>query len=586
MYLKKTMTLLLVLLLLCVQLTACRNTTSPSVQNPTGPAISETQGHDATEQAPAEEGTDATAPAGETETTAPTEAPAAPPAVTEPTEPANGGEETAPTEKTEEAPVGHTHSYTSAVTAPTCEAGGQTTHTCACGDTYVTDQTAATGHKWGEWITIEESTVTKNGTAERKCSACGLAETKKLDKLPVFHTHSYTDRVVAPTCTAGGYTVHTCSCGDTYTDTETAKTAHNYKAVVTKPTCTTEGYTTYTCVCGDTYMGDKTAKTAHTYKDTVTPPTCTADGYTMHTCTKCGGTVVDTKVAATGHSYAHTLVEPTCEQGGYTQHTCSTCGSSYQDAQKPATGHRNTLISDTATCTTDGTRTEKCSTCGKTQTSASKAKGHGETRTETTGASCTGTGKEKTICTVCNMVLSEKTVQGTGAHSWEYKPCSEVVKDEMSRGLMSQPKYASFTDHCVAVCSVCKTSNWDDIVQRYSDYETAAIMLGYVNDLRESVLGTSEYNLVLDEGLINYAKMRAKEISTDFSHAGKYSENITSAGSNIYAQFMAWKNSPGHYQNMIDADENAVGYCGHVRFGYAMYRVGTAIYGVQIFADN
>ena len=589
---KKFLAFVMVCVLL-VSLAACRNTEENPTNGTTAPIGSETQNNsnetqDTTVDTPSDN-TDSSEATGENESVAPSDATTTPEETTEATEPTSNteatNEATAPSEQPTAPPVGHTHSYTSTITAPTCEKGGQTTHKCDCGDSYVTDKTNATGHAWGEWVTTEESTVTKNGTAERKCSACGKTETKQLDKLPIFHTHSYTDKVVAPTCTSEGYTIHTCSCGDTYTDTKTAKTAHNYKSTVTKPTCTTEGYTTYTCSCGDTYIADKTAKTAHTYKDTVTPPTCTAEGYTTHKCTKCGGTVVDTKVAATGHSYSDTVVEPTCENGGYTQHTCSTCGSSYTDNQKAATGHNNTLVSDTATCTADGTKTEKCSTCGKTQTSTSKAKGHGETRTETTGASCTGTGVEKTICTVCNAVISEKTIQGSGAHNWEYKPCSEVVKDEMNRGLMSQPKYASFTDHCVAVCSECKTSNWDDIVQRYSDYETAAIMLGYVNSLRESVLGTSEYNLVLDNGLINYAKTRAKEISTNFAHTGKYSENITSAGSNIYGQFMAWKNSTGHYNNMINAEENSVGYCGHVRFGYAMYRVGTALYGVQIFAQ-
>ena len=282
------------------------------------------------------------------------------------------------------------------------------------------------------------------------------------------------------------------------------------------------------------------------------------------------------------HSYVEMVVPPTCEEDSYIVYTCSTCGDSYQDKLTPAMGHHYTLVSDTATCTADGTRTEICENCKQTVTAPSAAKGHGQMRTEITGEPCIGTGIEKMIFTVCNMVLSEKTVQGTGAHSWEYKPCSEVVKDEMSRGLMSQPKYASFTDHCVAVCSVCKTSNWDDIVQRYSDYETAAIMLGYVNDLRESVLGTSEYNLVLDNGLINKAKNAAKAISTDYAHTSS-NENISMSGSNIYEQFIGWKNSPGHYASMVNADENSVGYCGYTRFGYAMYRVGTRLYGVQEF---
>ena len=43
----------------------------------------------------------------------------------------------------------------------------------------------------------------------------------------VAHNHNYEAVVTAPTCTADGYTTHTCSiCQDTYTDGETPKTGH------------------------------------------------------------------------------------------------------------------------------------------------------------------------------------------------------------------------------------------------------------------------------------------------------------------------------------------------------------------------
>ena len=42
----------------------------------------------------------------------------------------------------------HTHRYEAVVTAPTCTAGGYTTYTCACGDSYIADETEALGHDW------------------------------------------------------------------------------------------------------------------------------------------------------------------------------------------------------------------------------------------------------------------------------------------------------------------------------------------------------------------------------------------------------------------------------------------------------
>lgn len=69
------------------------------------------------------------------------------------------------------------------------------------------------------------------------------------------HTHSYTSTKVAATCTKGGYTLHKCSCGKSYTDSETAALGHSWGdwTVVTQPTTQQEGKQTRTCSrCGDT----------------------------------------------------------------------------------------------------------------------------------------------------------------------------------------------------------------------------------------------------------------------------------------------------------------------------------------------
>jgi hypothetical protein len=76
---------------------------------------------------------------------------------------------------------------------------------------------------------------------------------------PAKHTHQYTAKVVKPTCTKGGYTVHTCSCGDSYTDNKTASGEHSYDKETVKPTMWQEGYTIYTCtVCKDSHKDDYT----------------------------------------------------------------------------------------------------------------------------------------------------------------------------------------------------------------------------------------------------------------------------------------------------------------------------------------
>lgn len=69
------------------------------------------------------------------------------------------------------------------------------------------------------------------------------------------HTHSYTSTKVAATCTKGGYTLHKCSCGSSYTTDETAALGHSWGSwtVVTQPTTQQEGKQTRTCSrCGAT----------------------------------------------------------------------------------------------------------------------------------------------------------------------------------------------------------------------------------------------------------------------------------------------------------------------------------------------
>ena len=69
-------------------------------------------------------------------------------------------------------------------------------------------------------------------------------------------SHSYTSKVTAPTCTAGGYTTYTCSkCGDSYTDNNTAAAGHKFS----NGTCSVCGaadpdYTNPDVPAGDYYL--------------------------------------------------------------------------------------------------------------------------------------------------------------------------------------------------------------------------------------------------------------------------------------------------------------------------------------------
>ena len=81
---------------------------------------------------------------------------------------------------------------------------------------------------------------------------------------------------------------------------------HRYTSTVTNPTCTAQGYTTHTCSCGDWYRDNFTNALGHSYGawEQNKAPTCTAQGNEKRTCTRCNATQTR-NVAALGHNYSN-----------------------------------------------------------------------------------------------------------------------------------------------------------------------------------------------------------------------------------------------------------------------------------------
>ncbi|MGN0823756.1 MAG: leucine-rich repeat domain-containing protein [Candidatus Coproplasma sp.] len=217
------------------------------------------------------------------------------------------------------------------------------------------------------------------------------------------HEHEYDSQVVAPTCTEGGYTVHTCACGDSYTDEQTQPTGHAWGEwqTVTVADCTTGGSQKRVCAHDSTHVETQntnpighnysapvwtwngyesatakfTCTNDNTHVETVTatitseittPATCTTDGVKTYTATVTvnGDTYTDSKtetLVATGHSYSDEWTKDaqyhwhaaTCghsdEISGKAEHTwddgyCSVCGK--KDPSIPSEGLAYTLSDD------------------------------------------------------------------------------------------------------------------------------------------------------------------------------------------------------------------------------------------------
>ena len=74
----------------------------------------------------------------------------------------------------------HEHSYTAVVTPPTCTEKGYTTHTCACGDSYVDTYTDALGHDWDSGTVTKQPTATETGVRTYTCTRCNATKTETI----------------------------------------------------------------------------------------------------------------------------------------------------------------------------------------------------------------------------------------------------------------------------------------------------------------------------------------------------------------------------------------------------------------------
>lgn len=143
------------------------------------------------------------------------------------------------------------------------------------------------------------------------------------------HEHAFVESVVAPTCTQKGYTLHSCNCGETYTDNFIESTGHSpVEVAYSAPTCSAEGTTGgKRCeVCGAAIEGcEVIEKLPHTVVYTQgKSATCTEDGYSSGaSCSVCNEVILERQpIKAKGHRV---------RRGEKTQNRaeCAVCNSYY-----------------------------------------------------------------------------------------------------------------------------------------------------------------------------------------------------------------------------------------------------------------
>lgn len=99
------------------------------------------------------------------------------------------------------------------------------------------------------------SKVSSNDSSSKPSSGGSSSSSSSSSSSTPSHSHSYSSKTIKATCTSGGYTVHTCSCGASYTDSYTDATGHRWSDWKTakKATTSSEGRKQRTCnSCGKT----------------------------------------------------------------------------------------------------------------------------------------------------------------------------------------------------------------------------------------------------------------------------------------------------------------------------------------------
>ena len=211
----------------------------------------------------------------------------------------------------------HEHRYDVTVVEPTCTEGGYSIYTCACGDSYMDDETAALGHSF------ENSPVIPHEDGKHHCWDCIRCDERKTANC------TFTGTVTKePTEEAEGVKTFTCGvCGNSYTESiPKLNHEHSYTTKVVAPTCTEGGYTEYTCACGHSYKANETAALGHDFEKSAVNPG--KDGkHHYWTCGRCEAAKTEDCVFT-----GVVTKEPTTEEDGLKTFTCGVCGNSYTES--------------------------------------------------------------------------------------------------------------------------------------------------------------------------------------------------------------------------------------------------------------
>ena len=332
------------------------------------------------------------------------------------------------------------------------------------------------------------------------CTVCKDTKTEETG-LSEALGHTFTTEVVAPTCSAQGYTREYCTvCGyeKEHTNiTEKDPNAHTYDTdhavIIREPTCAVPGVAKVTCTgCG--YTTYQTVTAEHNWdKGTETKPaTCTEEGVLTFKCQVCQATKTE-PIQPTGHTFGE---EQVSEDNLIVYKECETCG--YREIiANLGCEHKNTETKNAvvATCTENGyTGDLVCQDCGETIEPGETvfAAGHTEKVIPGKEATCTETGlTEGSHCSVCGAVIeAQETIPAKG-HTPVEVP--EVPATEESAGTTAGTKCSvcgEILSGCEIIPPLSHEHVWDDGVETKAPTCTEAGEMTYTCSCGETRVET------------------------------------------------------------------------------------------------
>ena len=366
------------------------------------------------------------------------------------------------------------------------------------------------GHTYGSWTTIKSATCASEGSEKRICSVCGNSETRTISATG----HLYNSKIIPPTNSEKGYTLHTCSkCGSSYKGNFTDTLVFEFIASESSVNINI----------------DKNEKKSITFSYKNVPPSVeyvnvqiehgdnpvvnlewgqwenhAISLYFSGYCTGTENVTVKLYDAGTKEVLATKTIKVTVSE-------CNHSFDSWSIIKEP-------------TCTDAGIKSRKCTICGKTETESISATGHSWSEWKTVkDATCTENGEMTRKCSVC--------------HAEEGVPIISTMHKYESTTIVPTYTENGYTLH---KCSVCGDSYKDNYTEKLSvkpnvdliyDKVTAmpgeTVQIGLFADSHGTPIQGFDIKINFDESTMKLTNINTD--SYDFGAATNISNDIGAA---------------------------------------------------------